>query len=455
MAGGLKGISGTPGAGTRQRRNWQKFANEFALLLGAGLEITGDGYIAIDLATNPGLEFTGGDLQVDCKTGGHLAKDASGLYVDEASLDDVFVPYTGATAHVDLGAYNLTAATITGTTITDGALSINSGSITSGVAGTFSGTLQGGTVTDGTLTINSGSIASAVNGTFSGTVQAEHLYSTDDGVIADLLQAGRLQSADSTSSGDHSLSFGKREGLTGGSAVLTASGTGAIVLGYAYGQYDTASILSTADGSFAVGYARTMTGEALNAVIQATQDGAIAMGLADDATEPPGAALLEASGLGSVALGYAAGGSHKAIGAGSIALGTNCQANAIGTIAIGYEVLATGLYSLAIGKGFTNSTASTIKLGINAGDLTISATEMLWNGTAKLGDGGGTNYLQINATGDVTFAGSAGFYPVRIAQADEPNADTGELIIWRDTDDGKIYLIYNDTDSGQKKVELA
>ena len=47
-----------------------------------------------------------------------------------------------------------------------------------------------GTITDGTLSINSGSITSAVNGTFSGTVQAEQLTSTDDitlnGILTDV-----------------------------------------------------------------------------------------------------------------------------------------------------------------------------------------------------------------------------------------------------------------------------
>lgn len=44
--------------------------------------------------------------------------------------------------------------------------------------------------------------------------------------------------------------------------------------------------------------------------------------------------------------------------------------------------------------------------------------------------------------------------PKRTAQADEPTGEVGKLEIWRDTDDGKVYLIYNDTDSGQKKIEL-
>jgi len=55
---------------------------------------------------------------------------------------------------------------ITSTTITDGTLSINSGSISSATSITST------TITDGTLSINSGSISSAVNGNFSGAVTA-------------------------------------------------------------------------------------------------------------------------------------------------------------------------------------------------------------------------------------------------------------------------------------------
>lgn len=64
------------------------------------------------------------------------------------------------------------------------------------------------------------------------------------------------------------------------------------------------------------------------------------------------------------------------------------------------------------------------------------------------------NYLEIAANGDVSFNGTAGFYPVRIAQADIPTPDTGELIIWEDTDDNTIYLVYNDTVSGVLSVQL-
>ena len=72
-----------------------------------------------------------------------------------------------------------------------------------------------------------------------------------------------------------------------------------------------------------------------------------------------------------------------------------------------------------------------------------------------------TNYLKINSNGDISFGGSAGFYPRVLDQADEPAAgtgatecDTGELLIWTDTDDSKCYLCYNHGGT-VKTVELA
>ena len=72
------------------------------------------------------------------------------------------------------------APTVTGTmtaggfttagAITDGAATLNNGSITGGVAATFSGAITGGSLTDGTATISSGAISGATTGTFSGAV---------------------------------------------------------------------------------------------------------------------------------------------------------------------------------------------------------------------------------------------------------------------------------------------
>jgi len=73
-----------------------------------------------------------------------------------------------------------------------------------------------------------------------------------------------------------------------------------------------------------------------------------------------------------------------------------------------------------------------------------------YGGSICLGDGGTTDYITIGPTGDQTFTGSAGFYPRVLNQADEPAAgtgatqcDTGELVMWTDTDDSSCHLCYN------------
>ena len=59
---------------------------------------------------------------------------------------------------------------VTGGSLTDGTATITSGNLTGGVAGTFSGAVTGGSLTDGTATISSGAITGATNITASGTI---------------------------------------------------------------------------------------------------------------------------------------------------------------------------------------------------------------------------------------------------------------------------------------------
>ena len=44
--------------------------------------------------------------------------------------------------------------------------------------------------------------------------------------------------------------------------------------------------------------------------------------------------------------------------------------------------------------------------------------------------------------------------PKRTSASAEPTPETGELRVWRDPDDNKTYLIYNDTDEGVRKCEM-
>ena len=44
--------------------------------------------------------------------------------------------------------------------------------------------------------------------------------------------------------------------------------------------------------------------------------------------------------------------------------------------------------------------------------------------------------------------------PRRLSQSAQPTPDTGELLIWRDSDDNKTYMVYEDADGGTRKVEM-
>ncbi len=61
------------------------------------------------------------------------------------------------------------------------------------------------------------------------------------------------------------------------------------------------------------------------------------------------------------------------------------------------------------------------------------------------------NYVTVSRG---LYCANATFIPMRTSQSSEPTLAEGEMRIWRDSDDGKVYLVYNDEDSGQKKVEL-
>lgn len=44
--------------------------------------------------------------------------------------------------------------------------------------------------------------------------------------------------------------------------------------------------------------------------------------------------------------------------------------------------------------------------------------------------------------------------PRRVSQSTIPTPDANELMIWRDSDDNKTYLVYNDEDEGVRSVEM-
>ncbi len=88
------------------------------------------------------------------------------------------------------------------------------------------------------------------------------------------------------------------------------------------------------------------------------------------------------------------------------------------------------------------STITVIGVDATSGDYHIDLP-------MRIGDG--TNNVSTSVTGDVTFNGSAGFYPRVISQDAPPASGTGatqvapgELIFWIDTNDSnKVYSVYN------------
>jgi len=72
-------------------------------------------------------------------------------------------------------------------------------------------------------------------------------------------------------------------------------------------------------------------------------------------------------------------------------------------------------------------------------------------------------YFQISQAGDITMladktvdcqTNGGELHPARVSASAEPTPSTHELQVWRDPDDNKTYLIYNDTDEGVRKVEM-
>jgi len=126
-----------------------------------------------------------------------------------------------------------------------------------------------------------------------------------------------------------------------------------------------------------------------------------------------------------------------------------------------FSLLSLGDMTLrADAKKFFFGAVDDVSMSFTTDALDITLDE---NGSNSLtiGDGGTTNYANYASNGDLSFAGSAGFYPRRISQATIPAAgtgatqiDTGEVAIWHDSDDNEVFLIYNDATEGVKTIEL-
>ena len=88
--------------------------------------------------------------------------------------------------------------------------------------------------------------------------------------------------------------------------------------------------------------------------------------------------------------------------------------------------------------------------------LSFSATEIIINESAQAIDFLVKSDLIMGAGYDLDcFTNGAYFKPRRVSQAAEPTPDLNELLIWIDTDDNKMRLVYNDSVAGVLSVEVA
>lgn len=117
-----------------------------------------------------GTSLTDGTLSI---TGGAISSavslTASGA-VTGGSLTDGTATLTAGTLSGGVAA--TFSGAVTGGSLTDGTATLASGTLTAGVAATFSGAITGGSLTDGTATITSGALTGGATAVFSSSVQA-------------------------------------------------------------------------------------------------------------------------------------------------------------------------------------------------------------------------------------------------------------------------------------------
>jgi hypothetical protein len=91
-------------------------------------------------------------------------------------------------------------------------------------------------------------------------------------------------------------------------------------------------------------------------------------------------------------------------------------------------------------------------------DLSLSSTGTLETDTIDSASGSGITFdddLELASGKSVDCATNGGYFkPRRLSQSAQPTPETGEMLVWRDSDDNKTYLLYNDSDEGARKVEL-
>jgi len=119
-----------------------------------------------------------------------------------------------------------------------------------------------------------------------------------------------------------------------------------------------------------------------------------------------------------------------------------------GAIKLLFRDSAIFIHSNADGE-LTIEADSKVTIGV-AGDIILGDSterDMYPQTDSKINLGTASN--RIN---DIRMGGE--FHITRESASAQPTPAVGELKVWRDPDDNKTYLIYNDTNEGVRKVEM-
>ena len=116
----------------------------------------------------------------------------------------------------------------------------------------------------------------------------------------------------------------------------------------------------------------------------------------------------------------------------------------------------TNAYGLHIDPYYMSGTIANmydIYLGAGSSGGTVTNPWGIYQANSRTNYFGGD--VQMAAAKSVDCATNGGYLkPRRVSQSAQPTPDTAELLVWRDTDDNKTYLVYEDPDVGTRKVEM-
>ena len=338
-------------------------------------------------------------LELATGTSGAPSNDV-GIVIERGASDNVFIGWDESEDKVKIGTGSFTGSStgaltiavadfeakeVKGTSLTDGTVTISSGSITSGLVNvTGSGTVQGGTLTDGALSINSGSISSVVNITASGTVQFGSLSDSSITITAFVDEDDMSSNSATLIPTQQSVKAYVDNQLTGSDLDFQGDSGGALAI-----DLDSETLtLAGGTGISSVGSGNTMTFNLDNTAVSAGSYGnATAIpNITIDAQGRITSASTSALSTSFTLTGDS--GSNQSIAGGDtldIAGGTN-----ISTV-----VGATDTLTVNMDTTLSGMTAGTFSGSLQGGTLT--------DGAASLSSGSLTGAVNITASGIVSF----------------------------------------------------